>query len=145
PPGPGSYTLPRLVGPKTTYTTASPCYSMVGKRERGSFTEDLAKTPGPAAFPKVELDIYKSRAPTYTMPSKAPMGRDRTVKPGPADYCVGRVRQPLAPSLAPPPPALTPLPLPTGLPTLPGHSSQGRATGQPPAPSPCPQPPRGSP
>uniref|UniRef100_A0A8C3K1X4 ODF3A protein n=1 Tax=Calidris pygmaea TaxID=425635 RepID=A0A8C3K1X4_9CHAR len=86
PPGPGAYTLPRLIGPNTTYTTASPCYSMVGKKKRGGFTEDLAKTPGPAAFPKVEVDVFKTRSPSYTAASKAGAGGDRTVKPGPADY-----------------------------------------------------------
>ncbi|XP_074023192.1 ciliary microtubule associated protein 1A-like [Numenius arquata] len=90
-PGPGTYTLPRLVGPNTTYTTASPCYSMVGKGKRGGFAEDLARTPGPAAFPKVEVDVYKTKSPTYSMASKAGAGGDRTVKPGPADYRVGRV------------------------------------------------------
>ncbi|KAM6107483.1 ciliary microtubule associated protein 1A-like [Phoenicopterus ruber ruber] len=91
PPGPGTYTLPRLVGPNTAYTHASPCYSMTGKRKHNGFAEDLAKTPGPAAFPKVELDIYKKRAPMYTMGTKSSLGGDKTVKPGPADYCPGKV------------------------------------------------------
>uniref|UniRef100_A0A8B9Z3U9 Outer dense fiber protein 3 n=1 Tax=Buteo japonicus TaxID=224669 RepID=A0A8B9Z3U9_9AVES len=90
-PGPGTYTLPRLVGPNTAYTHASPCYSMKGKRKHNGFAEDLAKTPGPAAFPKVEVDTYKKRAPMYTMGSKSGIGGDKTVKPGPADYCPGKV------------------------------------------------------
>ncbi|XP_021244504.1 LOW QUALITY PROTEIN: outer dense fiber protein 3-like [Numida meleagris] len=52
-PGPGTYTLPRLMGPNTAYTSASPCYSMRGRSQRGRFDEDLAKTPGPAALPKL--------------------------------------------------------------------------------------------
>ncbi|XP_049683113.1 outer dense fiber protein 3-like [Accipiter gentilis] len=90
-PGPGTYTLPRLVGPNTAYTHASPCYSMKGKSKHNSFAEDLAKTPGPAAFPKVEVDTYKKRAPVYTMGSKSGIGGGKTVKPGPADYCPGKV------------------------------------------------------
>ncbi|KAM6410662.1 ciliary microtubule associated protein 1A-like [Pluvialis apricaria] len=198
-PGPATYTLPRLVGPNTAYTRASPCYSMTGKSKSSGFAEDLSKvsyaprlspthrassapllraeglqhplqpllmplgggqsspaptgishllgetgpsageqdlpffpplrpshtaplaswptqrsppghparnnacllgpatrlplfqTPGPAAFPKVELDIYKQRAPTYVMGTKARPGGDQTVKPGPADYCLGKV------------------------------------------------------
>ncbi|NXN59937.1 ODF3A protein, partial [Rynchops niger] len=66
-PGPGTYTLPRLVGPNTAYTRASPCYSMAGRRKHHGLAEDLTKTPGPAAFPRVGLDVYKTRAPTYTM------------------------------------------------------------------------------
>ncbi|NWX63757.1 ODF3A protein, partial [Promerops cafer] len=66
-PGPGAYTLPRILGPHTVYTHAEPCYSMRWKSKYQSCFHDLAKTPGPAAFPKVELDIYKTRAPKYTM------------------------------------------------------------------------------
>ncbi|GAB0187579.1 outer dense fiber protein 3-like [Grus japonensis] len=90
-PGPGTYTLPRLVGPNTAYTHASPCYSMKGKSKHNGFAEDLSKTPGPAAFPKVELDIYKKKAPMYTMGTKSGLGGEKTVKPGPADYCLGKV------------------------------------------------------
>ncbi|NXL65341.1 ODF3A protein, partial [Chordeiles acutipennis] len=92
PPGPGTYTLPRLVGPNTVYTRASPCYSMQGKSKNNGFSEDLAKTPGPAAFPRVEQDVYKKRAPAYVMGTKTQLRGDPTVKPGPADYYLGQVR-----------------------------------------------------
>ncbi|XP_040414096.1 outer dense fiber protein 3-like [Cygnus olor] len=91
PPGPGTYTLPRLMGPNTAYTTASPCYSMKWKSKHDRFDADLSKTPGPAAFPKIEVDAYKRRAPVYTMGAQTKLGGDRTVKPGPADYCTGKV------------------------------------------------------
>ena len=75
----------------------------------------LFQTPGPAAFPKVELDVYKKRAPMYTMGTKSRLGGDKTVKPGPADYCPGKVRQPARlSSSALQQPALKHLPLPTG-------------------------------
>ncbi|XP_021238777.1 outer dense fiber protein 3-like, partial [Numida meleagris] len=74
PPGPGTYTLPRLMGPNTAYTSASPCYTMRGRSQRGRFDEDLAKTPGPAAFPKVAVDAYKTRAPAYTMGARPKPG-----------------------------------------------------------------------
>ncbi|OXB51370.1 hypothetical protein ASZ78_008070, partial [Callipepla squamata] len=92
PPGPGTYKLPRLLGPNTVYTSASPCYSLRGRSQRGRFDEDLAKTPGPAAFPTVAVDAYKTRAPAYTMGSQPKAGA-KAVKPGPADYNIGRVRQ----------------------------------------------------
>ncbi|XP_038036414.2 uncharacterized protein [Anas platyrhynchos] len=94
PPGPGTYTLPRLMGPNTAYTTASPCYSMKWKSKHDRFDADLSKTPGPAAFPKIEVDTYKRRAPIYTMGAQTRIGGDRTIKPGPADYRTGKVRQP---------------------------------------------------
>ncbi|XP_065606885.1 ciliary microtubule associated protein 1A-like [Cyrtonyx montezumae] len=90
-PGPGAYMLPRMLGPNTVYTSASPCYSMAGRSQRGRFDEDLAKTPGPAAFPKVPVDVYKTRAPAYTMGVRPKPGATIAVKPGPADYSVGRV------------------------------------------------------
>ncbi|NWX51544.1 ODF3A protein, partial [Steatornis caripensis] len=92
PPGPGTHTLPRMMGPNTAYTHASPCYSIKGRSKRSSFAEDLSKTPGPAAFAKVHLDVYKKRAPTYTMGTKLRPVGERAVKPGPADYCLGQVR-----------------------------------------------------
>uniref|UniRef100_A0A803YGF1 Outer dense fiber of sperm tails 3 like 2 n=1 Tax=Meleagris gallopavo TaxID=9103 RepID=A0A803YGF1_MELGA len=52
PPGPGTYTLPRLMGPNTACTSASPCYSMRGRSQRGRFDEDLAKvSPCCSSFP----------------------------------------------------------------------------------------------
>ncbi|PKU28674.1 outer dense fiber protein 3-like [Limosa lapponica baueri] len=41
--GPSTYPLPRLIGPNITYTTASPCYTMVGKRKRGGFAKEPAR------------------------------------------------------------------------------------------------------
>uniref|UniRef100_A0A8V1AD40 ODF3A protein n=1 Tax=Gallus gallus TaxID=9031 RepID=A0A8V1AD40_CHICK len=93
PAGPGTYTLPRLMGPNTVYTSASPCYSVRGRSQRGRFDEDLAKTPGPAALPKVPVDAYKTRAPAYTMAARPKAGEGKAAKPGPADYSVGRVSE----------------------------------------------------
>ncbi|KAK2513939.1 hypothetical protein Q9966_015964 [Columba livia] len=98
-PGPGTYTLPRVLGPNTAHTPASPCYSMKSRSQRDRYDADLAKTPGPAALPKIELDVFKTRAPGYTMGTRTQL-RDKTVKPGPADYRTGRVEliKPQAPA-----------------------------------------------
>ncbi|XP_077036485.1 uncharacterized protein LOC129121953 isoform X1 [Agelaius phoeniceus] len=89
-PGPGTYTLPRILGPNTAYTHAQPCYSMKGKSQYQSCFQDVAKTPGPAAFAKVDLDVYKTRAPKFSMGLKTKLaGKDRF--PGPADYNTGKV------------------------------------------------------
>ncbi|NWZ29693.1 ODF3A protein, partial [Asarcornis scutulata] len=50
----------------------------------------LSQTPGPTAFPKIEVDTYKRRAPIYTTGAQTKLGGDRTVKPGPADYRTGK-------------------------------------------------------
>uniref|UniRef100_A0A672THK4 Uncharacterized protein n=1 Tax=Strigops habroptila TaxID=2489341 RepID=A0A672THK4_STRHB len=81
-PGPGTYTLPRLVGPNTALIHTNPCCSMRGKSEHDGFAEDLSKTPGPAAFPKVELDVYKKRAPMYTMEPKSALEETKQQRQG---------------------------------------------------------------
>lgn len=64
---------------------------MKWKSKHDRFDADLSKTPGPAAFPKIEVDTYKRRAPIYTMGAQTRIGGDRTIKPGPADYRTGKV------------------------------------------------------
>ncbi|NXH37423.1 ODF3A protein, partial [Myiagra hebetior] len=89
-PGPGTYTLPRILGPNTISTHANPCYSMIGKSQYQSAFRDLAKTPGPAAIGRVEMDIYKTRAPKYTMGLKTKL-IGKGMFPGPADYSLGKL------------------------------------------------------
>jgi len=50
------------------------------------------------------MDGYKTRAPAYTMGMRTSLNTDKTVKPGPAAYSLGRVRRPLgsAPLRSPP-------------------------------------------
>ncbi|XP_065590265.1 LOW QUALITY PROTEIN: ciliary microtubule associated protein 1A-like [Cyrtonyx montezumae] len=89
-PGPGTYTLPRLIGPNTAYTSASPCYSLTGRSQHGRFDDDLAKTPGPVAFPRVAVDAYRTHGRPYSMGGRPKPGAAKAAKPGPADYSVGR-------------------------------------------------------
>ncbi|XP_023784126.1 outer dense fiber protein 3-like [Cyanistes caeruleus] len=89
-PGPATYTLPRILGPHTVYTHAEPCYSMKGKSLYQSAFQEPTKTPGPAAFNRVELDVYKTRAPKYTMGLKTKLA-GKGVFPGPADYSLGKL------------------------------------------------------
>ncbi|NWI36717.1 ODF3A protein, partial [Picathartes gymnocephalus] len=89
-PGPGTYTLPRILGPNTASTHAEPCYSMRWKSQYQSCFQDLAKTPGPAAFGRVNPDIYKRKAPKYTMGMRTKLPGKGAV-PGPAEYSLGKV------------------------------------------------------
>ncbi|XP_040543447.1 outer dense fiber protein 3-like [Gallus gallus] len=52
PPGPGTYTLPRLMGPNTVYTSASPCYSVRGRSQRGRFDEEPCQDSGSCGAPQ---------------------------------------------------------------------------------------------
>ncbi|NXO96426.1 ODF3A protein, partial [Certhia brachydactyla] len=89
-PGPGTYSLPRILGPNTVYTHAEPCYSMRWKSQHQSCFQDLANTPGPAAFNKVDMDVYKTRAPMYSMGIRTKLA-GKGVVPGPADYGPGEL------------------------------------------------------
>uniref|UniRef100_A0A8C3TJ54 ODF3A protein n=1 Tax=Catharus ustulatus TaxID=91951 RepID=A0A8C3TJ54_CATUS len=89
-PGPAAYTLPRVMGPRTESTPAAPCYSMTWKSQHQSCFQDMAKTPGPAAFVKVDLDVYKPKAPKFTMGIKTKSVGTGTA-PGPAEYNPGKL------------------------------------------------------
>lgn len=88
-PGPATYTLPRLVGPNTAYTRASPCYSMAGKSKASGFAEDLAKV---SDAPR--LSNPRSRTCPGPLPSTAAQGRLRPHLPSLASpqpqLCGGR-------------------------------------------------------
>uniref|UniRef100_A0A8C3N8J5 Uncharacterized protein n=1 Tax=Geospiza parvula TaxID=87175 RepID=A0A8C3N8J5_GEOPR len=69
-PGPGTYTLPRILGPNTPPKAAQ--YSWAPSKNPHCLLYPptsllLLQTPGPAAFDKVDLDVYKTRAPKFSM------------------------------------------------------------------------------
>ena len=66
-PSPNSYTLPALLGPKVPTRASVPAYSMAGRSHTGSFSEDLAKSPGPGRYNIVAPDVYSKRSPAYSM------------------------------------------------------------------------------
>ncbi|POI19891.1 hypothetical protein CIB84_016363, partial [Bambusicola thoracicus] len=69
PPGPGTYTLPRLMGPNTAYTSASPCYSVRGRSQRGRFDEDLAKVSSAAPLFHVSIRTWAAPPVPQGLPS----------------------------------------------------------------------------
>lgn len=86
-PAPNSYSLPGLLG-KTIQggKVQAPSYTVLGRKNIGSFHEDLAKTPGPCAYNISNPGKYRMKAPEYSMLSRnAPPG-DTTVKPGPGAH-----------------------------------------------------------
>ncbi|XP_019573386.2 ciliary microtubule associated protein 1B isoform X3 [Rhinolophus sinicus] len=90
-PGPGTYTVPSLLGPRVIGKVSAPTYSICGRSAVGSFFEDLSKTPGPCAYHVVNPGIYKSRAPQFTMLARTSLPQDNTLNPGPAAYNVDQV------------------------------------------------------
>uniref|UniRef100_A0A9L0SZF7 Ciliary microtubule associated protein 1B n=1 Tax=Equus caballus TaxID=9796 RepID=A0A9L0SZF7_HORSE len=93
-PGPGTYTVPSLLGPRVIGKVSAPTYSIYGRSAVGCFSEDLSKTPGPCAYHVVNPGIYKSRAPQFTMLARTSLPQDNTLNPGPAAYNVDQPRKP---------------------------------------------------
>ena len=66
-PSANSYTLPTLLGSKVPNKASSSSYSMAARAYTGSFSEDLAKTPGPGRYNAVHTYTYTKKAPAYSM------------------------------------------------------------------------------
>ena len=66
-PSPNSYSLPLLLGSKVPNKQSSASYSMASRPLTGSFSEDLAKTPGPGRYNATAPNTYTSKAPAYSM------------------------------------------------------------------------------
>eukprot|EP00069_Balaena_mysticetus_P000553 bmy_14613T0 len=94
PPGPGTYTVPSLLGPRVVGKVSAPIYSIYGRSAVGSFCEDLSKTPGPCAYPVVSPGIYKPRAPQFSMLARTSLPQGNSLNPGPAAYNVDQHRKP---------------------------------------------------
>ncbi|XP_070264151.1 ciliary microtubule associated protein 1B isoform X2 [Myotis yumanensis] len=93
-PGPGTYTVPPVLGPRVISKVSAPTYSLYGRSVVGSFFEDLSKTPGPGTYHVVNPGIYKSRAPQFTMQPRTALPQDNSQNPGPAAYKVDQYRKP---------------------------------------------------
>ncbi|XP_071659699.1 ciliary microtubule associated protein 1B isoform X3 [Patagioenas fasciata] len=85
-PGPAAYRLPPMLGPRVVNKSSAPNYSIPGRSTHGAFYEDLCKTPGPCGYRVVSADVYKRRAPHYSMLARTALPGDNTQKPGPASY-----------------------------------------------------------
>jgi len=86
-PAPNNYTMPGMVG-KTVMSSKkqAPSYSLSGRMNIGSFTEDMQKAPGPGTYNIVDPSRYKNKNPSYSMTSRNVIPGDATRKPGPGAY-----------------------------------------------------------
>ncbi|XP_054703602.1 outer dense fiber protein 3B isoform X2 [Grus americana] len=92
-PGPAAYRLPPMLGPRVVSKSSAPNYSILGRSHVGAFYEDLCKTPGPCSYRVVNPDVYKQRAPQYSMLARNALPGDTTAKPGPGAYSPEQGRQ----------------------------------------------------
>uniref|UniRef100_A0A8B9UTQ5 Outer dense fiber protein 3B n=1 Tax=Anas zonorhyncha TaxID=75864 RepID=A0A8B9UTQ5_9AVES len=83
---PAAYRLPPMLGPRIVSKSSAPNYSMPGRSTVGAFYQDLCKTPGPCNYRVVDANVYKSRAPQYSMLARNELPGDTTLKPGPGAY-----------------------------------------------------------
>ena len=90
-PAPNRYSLPQLLGSGQPNSLNSPSYSMIARRTAGSFSDDLAKTPGPGQYNAVIPDAIKSRQPIYSLQGRSYMPGDNTRKPGPGAHSPEKV------------------------------------------------------
>ncbi|KAM8820192.1 ciliary microtubule associated protein 1B [Eudromia elegans] len=93
-PGPAAYGLPPMLGPRVVGKSSAPNFSMLGRSAVGSFYADLCKTPGPCNYRVVDANVYKRRAPQYSMLARNLLPGDNTRKPGPGAYSPEKRGQP---------------------------------------------------
>ncbi|TRZ11939.1 hypothetical protein HGM15179_015180 [Zosterops borbonicus] len=89
-PGPASYQLPAVLGPRQVIKTSAPQYSFTGRGP--SIFDDKKKTPGPSKYNTVDTNVYMARAPRCTMAGRTPLGPSSDT-PGPSDYTLRECRK----------------------------------------------------
>ena len=70
-PAPNSYGLPELIGSGVPNKCSSASYSLHTRNKVGAPNEDLAKTPGPAAYTTTDNNIVFSRNPVWSLMSRS--------------------------------------------------------------------------
>jgi hypothetical protein len=87
-PAPNTYSL---LERHNSRVKSAPKYSFGSRQEIGHFTEDLAKTPGPAVYSSVDPSVFKRQAAQYSMTARNSLPGDRTTKPGPGAHSPEKV------------------------------------------------------
>lgn len=76
---------------KESRAKSAPKFSFGSRHSIGHFTEDLAKTPGPAVYTAIDPSKTKRHAPHYSMTARNSLPGDRTQKPGPGAHSPEKV------------------------------------------------------
>ncbi|XP_005999549.1 ciliary microtubule associated protein 1A [Latimeria chalumnae] len=91
-PAPNRYTLPSLLGSRVPTKPSTPSYSVSGRTKVGSFSEDLASSPGPSRYNSTDPSTYRQRLPAFSMLGRHDMPVvDSTWNPGPGAYSPEKV------------------------------------------------------
>merc|ERR1719461_2731090 len=89
-PAPNTYSIDAPFK-KNSRAKSAPRFSFGGRHSIGHFTEDLAKTPGPAVYESVNPNTFKTQKPAYSMTGRSQLPGDRTNKPGPGAHSPEKV------------------------------------------------------
>ncbi|MED6246951.1 hypothetical protein ATANTOWER_026761 [Ataeniobius toweri] len=84
--GPAAYMLPPILGTKGVTTLSAPSSTLIGRTQKGSFFEDLKKTPGPAAYNAVDPYFSRPKPPQCTLKGRNFPPNKTTQTPGPGSY-----------------------------------------------------------
>ncbi|XP_005802295.1 outer dense fiber protein 3-like [Xiphophorus maculatus] len=100
-PGPASYKLPGIIGTKEITSPSSPSFTLMGRTQKGSFFEDLRKTPGPAAYNPADPYYSRLKPPQCTMKGRNFLPDRNAQTPGPGAYYPEKTNfiKPKAPSV----------------------------------------------
>ncbi|XP_074834040.1 protein CIMAP1D [Carettochelys insculpta] len=90
-PAPNSYALPSLLGPQVPGKLASPSVTISGRNKHGGFSEDLARTPGPAHYSRTDPNTYLHRPPAFSMQGRHSTPRAPLQTPGPGTHSPEKV------------------------------------------------------
>lgn len=76
---------------KQSRAKSAPKWSFGSRHSIGHFTEDLARTPGPAVYTAIDPSKVKGNAPQYSMTARNNLPGDGTQKPGPGAHSPEKV------------------------------------------------------
>ena len=93
-PSPDTYNIKTTIGRDSNLGRKGPSYSMTGRGFSGSFAEDRAKTPGPAAYHCDRSDLFLKRSLSYTMLARNFGIEVKTQCPPPGSYSPERCASP---------------------------------------------------
>ncbi|XP_077395096.1 outer dense fiber protein 3-like protein 2a [Festucalex cinctus] len=85
-PAPNSYMLPKLLGNQVPNKPSGVSYSMSARRKLGGPSTDLAQSPGPGRYNRIDPDVYLQRQPSFSMQSRTKRPTYPSTTPGPGAY-----------------------------------------------------------
>lgn len=91
-PSPNRYTLPPIIGDKVPHQRRAIAATLYGRNSYLDYSQDYAKTPGPAGYSAGSLCRTGKCAPSYTLHDRTQMPRVKDDFPGPGAYNAHDVR-----------------------------------------------------